>query len=97
MMRAHLKPLSNDKHSGFTFNQHWETLKKRYHIISNPGKALCGFSPSIHAGASLTSNSPIFTDAINNTGLATVTYFNDTSQQVRKLEICAGFVPDSIY
>ena len=27
-------------------------------------------------------HSPIFTDAINNTGLATVTYLNDTSQQV---------------
>lgn len=85
MTKAHLKALRIDKRSGFTFNQHWETLKKRYHIISNPGKALCVFTPSIHAGASLTSNSPIFTDAINNTGLATVTYLNDTSQQVRKL------------
>lgn len=84
-MKAPVKALSNDKHSGFTFKQHWETSKKRYHIISNPGKVLCGFSPSIHVGASLTSNSPIFTDAINNTGLATVTYLNDTSQQVRKL------------
>ena len=85
MTKDLLKALSNDKHFGFTINQHWEILKKRYRIISNPGKALCWFSPSIHAGASLTSNSPIFTDAINNTGLATVTYLNDTSQQVRKL------------
>ena len=97
MTKAHLKPSSNDKHSGSIINQHWGISKKRYHIISNLGKALCGFSPSIHAGASLTSHSPIFTDAINNTGLATVTYFNDTSQQVRKLENCTGFMPNSNY
>ena len=85
MTKAHLKALKPDKHSESIINQHWETSKKRCHIISIPGKALCGLSPSIHVGAGLTSNSPIFTDAINNTGLATVTYFNDTSQQVRWL------------
>lgn len=90
MTKAQGKAWKPDKPSGFTFSQRSETLKKRYHITSNPGKALCGFSLSIHAGASLTSNSPIFTDAINNTGLATVTYFNDTSQQVRKLCISTG-------
>lgn len=85
MTKAHLKAWKPDKHSESIINQRWETSKKRCHIIFNPGKALCGFDPFIHVGANLTSVSPIFTDAINNTGLATVTYFNDTSQQVRKL------------
>ena len=85
MTKAHLKAWKPDKHFESIINQPWETSKKRCHIILNPGKALCGFNPSILMGADLTYISPIFTDAINNTGLATVTYFNDTSQQVRKL------------
>ena len=54
-----------------------------YHL--EPWQNAVWVQPVYMCGADLTSTSPIFTDAINNTGLATVTYFNDTSQQVREL------------
>ena len=68
----------------FTINPPLAILKKPSLKGQHLGRVLRKFFSKVLSRCFLKDNRPIFTDAINNTGLATVTYLNSTQQQVRE-------------
>lgn len=72
-----------------------ETSRKQFLPTKSLGKAPCRLLLGRLIRVALTEASPIFTDAINNTGLASVTYLNQTSQQVRDI-LDEGIVPKAL-
>ena len=74
-----------NKSFGYTINQSLGTSKKQSITARRLGKAPGKPYEQQRMKLRLQRARPIFTDAINNTGLATVTYLNGSNQQVRQV------------